>query len=139
MLSVRLAIVTAAAGLCLWGLFSLLDTLKQPALLRSAKATMVKGCDSLESADAKRLCPALFCMKAVFGAKLVDAATPLTITVDKHDGLQHRLIAGNAGAPGAQDMRHFACLLDGTQVVTAKLVQNSELQELAGQSADWSL
>jgi hypothetical protein len=142
MLSIRLAIVTVAAGLCLWGLFSLLDTLKQPALLRSAKATIVKGCDSLESEDAKRLCPALFCMKAVLGAKLVDAATPLTATVDKHDGLQHRLIAGNAGAAGAagaQDMRHFACLLDGTHVVAAKLVQNSELQELAGQSADWSL
>lgn len=138
MLSIRLAIVTAAAGLCLWGLFSLLDTLQQPALLRSAKGTIVKGCDSPESEDAKRLCPALFCMKAVLGAKLVDATTPLTVTVDKHEG-QHRLIAGNAGAAGAQDLRHFACLLDGAQVVAAKLVQNSELQELAGQSADWSL
>jgi len=139
MLSVRLAVVTAVAGLCLWGLFSLLDTLKQPALLRSAQATLVKGCDSLASADAKRLCPALFCKKAVLDAKLVNSASPLTVTVDKRDGPKHRLIAGNSGSGTATDRQRFACLLDGAQVVAVKLLESSQLDELAGQSGDWAL
>src|SRR5262245_12088181 len=95
MLPLRLAIVTVIAGVCLWGLFSLLGTLREPALLRSAKATAVKGCDSLDSADAARLCPALFCEKSLIDRALVDRRTRFDVTLNRHDP-QRRLIAGTA-------------------------------------------
>ena len=135
MLPVRLAVVTGVAGVCLWGLFSLLETLKHPTLLRTKKAAIVSGCDSLDSDDAQRLCPALLCMKAVLDAKLVDMSTPLASTVDKRNGPKQRLIAGSVG----NDARHFACVLDGTKVVATRLLESAELDELAGQPGDWSL
>ena len=138
MLPVRLAVVTGVAGVCLWGLFSLLETLKHPTLLRTKKAAIVSGCDSLDSDDAQRLCPGLLCMKAVLDAKLVDMSTPLASTIDKRNGPKQRLIAGSVGLTG-NDARRFACVLDGTKVVAAKLLGGDELDELAGQPGDWSL
>ena len=139
MLPVRLAVVTGVAGVCLWGLFSLLETLEHPTLLRSKKAAIVSGCDSLDSDDAQRLCPALLCMKAVLDAKLVGMNTPLTGTVDKRNGPKQRLIAGSVGNVTGNDAQRFACVLDGTKVVAAKLLEGDELDELASQPGDWSL
>lgn len=139
MLPVRLAVVTGVAGMCLWGLFSLLETLKHPALLRTKKAAIVSGCDSLDSQDAQRLCPALLCMKAVLDAKLVGMNTPLASTVDKRNGAKQRLIAGTVGNLTGNDMQRFACVLDGPKVVAAKLLEGDEFDELVSQPGDWSL
>ena len=138
MLSVRLAVVTAAAGLCLWGLFSLLDTLKQPALLRSAKATIVKGCDSLESEDAARLCPALLCEKALLDAAAVGKDSRFAVTVDKPGETKQRLVGGDA-VSGSSAPRQFACVVDGIRIVASRVLEAGELDELAAQTGGWSL
>jgi hypothetical protein len=137
MLSIRMALVTVAAGFCLWGLFSLLDKLKQPVLLRTAKAAVISGCDSLDSDDAQRMCPGLLCMKAVLDAKLVDIATPLKVAVEKRSGSKQRLIGGNAGA--GSSLQYFACVLDGPKVVETRLLDSAQLDELAAQGGDWTL
>lgn len=69
MLSLRLAIFAALSAVALWGLFSLLDTLREPELLRSPRAVVVKGCDPIESEQAARLCPQLFCQKSLLDAR----------------------------------------------------------------------
>ena len=137
MLPLRLAIVTVIAGICLWGLFSLLGTLKEPALLRSAKATAVKGCDNPDSADAMERCSALFCEKALIDRALVDRRTRFEITLDRHDPRQ-RLIAGNALTDAGKG-KPFACLLEGRHVVAARLLDAGELRSLAAQEGGWSL
>ena len=71
MLSLRLVIFAALFGVALWGLFSLLDNLREPELLRSAKAIVVKGCDPIESAEAQQLCPQLFCQKFLLDGRAV--------------------------------------------------------------------
>jgi hypothetical protein len=127
MLSLRLAIVTAAAGLCLWGLFSLLDSLQEPGLLRSAKATIVKGCDSLESAQAAQSCPPLFCQKALLDAKLLPLRTRFEVSTDRGDENQQRVIGGSA-YPGATNdgATHFICVVAGAKVIDARLVDRTD-------------
>jgi hypothetical protein len=133
MLSLRLAIVTVAAGLCLWGLFSLLDSLQEPGLLRSTKATAVKGCDSLESERAARLCPALFCQKALLDAKLLPLRASFEVAADRSEANRERLIVGRTrgGVSGDPDL-YFACSLIGVQVVEAHTVDRDEFAELTG-------
>lgn len=70
MLSVRLALFTAIAGVCLWGLFSLLDTLNEPGLLRTEKAVVIKGCDTPD-VQSKELCAQLRCQKSLLEQKRV--------------------------------------------------------------------
>lgn len=129
MLSLRLAIVTVAAGLCLWGLFSLLDSLQQPGLLRSGKATVVKGCDSPTSGDAARLCPTLFCQKALLDTKLLPANARFAVTMDRDEANGERLIAGRGEAP-REAARYFACRLIAMKVVDARVIDPHEFGEI---------
>lgn len=134
MLSLRLAIVTAAAGLCLWGLFSLLDSLKAPGLLRSAKATVVKGCDSLEPEAAAQSCPALFCQKALLDTKQLPLAARFEVSVDRRDEDHRRVIGGSAYSGAASDVAtYFTCLVAGSKVLDARLVDREELDGLTPQ------
>jgi hypothetical protein len=119
MLPIRLGIVTAIAALCLWGLFSLLDSLKEPGLLRSAKAVVVKGCDALDSDETRQQCPALFCEKALLDAKVVPLQATFEIAAEEGD-LSQRTIAGRA-TNGAVSVE-FQCELNGTAVVSAEIV-----------------
>lgn len=138
MLSLRLAIVTAAAGFCLWGLFSLLDSLQEPGLLRSAKATAVKGCDSLESEQAARQCPALFCQKALIDAKLLPLRAHFEIAVDRAEANREHLVVGRTrgGASGDADL-YLTCSLIGAKVVAAHPLERDEFDELtASDGAD---
>lgn len=131
MLSLRLAIVTAAAGLCLWGLFSLLDSLQQPGLLRSAKATVVKGCDSPESDAAAQSCPALFCQKALLDAKLLPLKARFEVSVDRSDQNKQRVVGGSAYRGVANDAAaYFVCLVAGARVVDARLIEREAFDEL---------
>jgi len=129
MLPIRLGIVTAIAALCLWGLFSLLDSLQKPALLRSAKTVIVKGCESLDSAETREQCPALFCQKALLDAKLVPRPAHFEVTTKqaRNDGW---LIAGTAKAPSASAPLNFSCEVIGTQVARAVLVDPADQQNL---------
>jgi hypothetical protein len=136
-LSLRLVLFSLLAGLCLWGLFALLGNLNEPELLRSPKAVVVKGCDSIESDDARRLCPHLLCQKAVLDAKRVAWSSRFEVTVDRtHAGAQ--LIGGTARAADASEAR-FACVLHDSKVVAAQQVTEATLDGLARQSEGWAL
>ena len=140
MLSFRFVIISAVAGVSLWGLFALLDTLREPALLRAEKATTIKGCEVLDSEETRAVCPQLFCQKAVIEAKLVSYKTRFAVTVDKEDDEGTRLIGGNAGNnPSTNPTARFACLFDESKIVAVKLVDPAELDDLAAQPGDWSL
>jgi hypothetical protein len=104
MLSVRLAVVTAIAGLCLWGLFSLLDNLQAPGLLRTEKAVVLKGCDEPHASE-RDLCAQLRCQKSVLEQRRVPLRA--RFQVERPSG---RWIGGHAmDARGQSVLGYFAC------------------------------
>jgi hypothetical protein len=118
MLSLRLAVAAGIAGICLWGLFQLLDNLKEPALLRSSQGIAVKGCSSLDAhADAPRLCPSFLCQKALVDRKLAVVATPVEITSDDTDGAL-RILEGRL----ADTDETFECIVEGVAVRSVEIV-----------------
>jgi hypothetical protein len=137
-LSLRLAIFAALSGIALWALFSLLDTLREPQLLRSDKAIVVKGCESTDSAQAQALCPQLFCQKFLLDGRAVPLRSVFTITVDTRSGNEH-LIGGvvHTGSPDSD--RRFACTLRDHKVTASQLVDGAHLEALAAQASNWSL
>jgi hypothetical protein len=138
MLSLRLAIFGLVAGIALWSLFSLLDMLREPELLRSTKAIVVKGCDPIESDEATRACPALFCQKALLDARTVSLRVKFSVSNDKRAGERH-LITGAAANDATAQSDLYACVLERNKVVSAKLVDATVLEDLARQDADWEL
>ena len=137
MLSLRLAIVMSLSAVALWGLFSLLDNLREPELLRSSQAVILKGCEPIESDDAVRLCPQLLCQKALIDSKAVGWQSGFEITLDRRAGQQH-LVGGIARAPQVAET-YFACVLQGLRVTTARLSDATELAALATQTGEWEL
>lgn len=139
MLSLRLAIFAALFGIALWGLFSLLGNLREPQLLRSDKAIVVKGCDPLESAQAQTLCPQLFCQKFLLDGRRVPLRSVFKVTVDTRAGNEH-LIGGIVQTGG-----HLAVVQDAGEASIAvgrtagQLVDGAHLDALAAQPASWSL
>jgi hypothetical protein len=131
-LSLRLVIFTALLGLALWALFSLLDTLSEPELLRSDNVVVVKGCDPVESQEAVRLCPQLFCQKFLLDARLLPHRSSFEITVDTGSQADH-LVGGEVAG------QYFACVLRNNKVTAGRLVDAAELDELAALPADWAL
>lgn len=129
MLSLRMIIVGAIAGIALWGLFNLLDNLKEPGLLHTQKSVAVKGCDTLDAhPDAPRLCPQLLCQKALIDRKLADVRSRFAVTIDRpRQG--DRLIAGELLGTD----RHFLCTLRRLQVMDAQLLSAGEFQDLIAQ------
>lgn len=137
MLSLRLVIFTGLLGLALWGLFSLLDTLSEPELLRSENVVVVKGCDPIESQQAVRLCPQLFCQKFLLDAQLLPHRSSFQVTVDTMSQVDH-LVGGVVASQSASD-QHFACVLRDNKVTAGRLVDPTELDDLAALPADWAL
>ena len=140
MLPLRLAIFAAIFGIALSGLFWLLGNLGEPELLRSKKAVVVKGCDPIESEDAARICPQLFCQKYLLDSKAVALRYRFDVTVDRRSGAQHVIggvakpfIAGKANHPDV----NFACVLENEQVVAGRTVDAAELSALA--AGEWTL
>lgn len=121
MLSLRMAIVAGIAGICFWGLFQLLDNLREPGLLRTTKAVAVKGCASLDDhKDAPRLCPQYICEKALIDRKLVPLDAQFTITRDEtSDG--ERIVEGMIAGSGQM----FECSLSGLKLLEAGLIRDS--------------
>ena len=137
MLPLRLAIFAAIFGIALSGLFWLLGNLGEPELLRSKKAVVVKGCDPIESEDAARICPQLFCQKYLLDSKAVALRYRFDVTVDRRSRTQHVIggvakpfIAGKGNHPDV----NFACVLEHGKVVSGRTVDAAELQALAAGS-----
>lgn len=137
MLALRFALVGSLGAIALWGLFSLLDNLKQPQLLRSDRAVVLKGCDPMETHEAKQRCPALRCQKALLDAKLV----PLRAALDlQHERVSadERLVIGSARFK-AQAQQEFGCVLRADQVLWVALLSREEIDELLAQDGHWQL
>lgn len=137
MLPLRLGVFAGLTAVALWGLFSLLENLRLPALLRSSQAVIVKGCDPIESDEARTLCPQFFCQKALLDAQTFPLKTTFETTVDRRAANQH-LIGGRAHTDAAS-ASEFACLLQDAKVVSARALDVGRLAELAAQSEAWSL
>ena len=126
MLSIRMIVFAGIGGICLWGLFSLLENLKEPALLRTTKGVAVKGCADLSAhADAPKLCPGYLCQKALFDRKLAAADNKAEITSDTSEG-QDRVIEGRL----QNTNETFQCVVNGVTVRTAELTPASQLDEI---------
>ena len=138
MLSLRLVIFAAISGIALWGLFSLLDTLREPELLRSAKKIVVKGCDPIESAQAQQLCPQLFCQKFLLEGRRLPLRSVFNVTVDAAAGNEH-LIGGVVQTGSADNEQRFVCILRDHKVAAGELVDGAHLEALAAQPSNWSL
>jgi hypothetical protein len=137
-LSLRLVIFAALFGIALWGLFSLLDNLREPELLRSTKAVVVKGCDPIETAQARQLCPQLFCQKFLLEKRGLPLRSVFNVTVDAKSGSE-QLIGGVVKTGAADSDQRFACLLRGQKVADGQIVEGAYLEELAAQPANWTL
>jgi hypothetical protein len=121
MLSLRIIIVAGLAGIAFWGLFELLDNLKEPGLLRTDKAIVVKGCESLDDReDARRLCPQFLCQKAILDRGLVPRNAQFKMAVDESVEGQ-RFIGGTVDATG----QTFECMMSGLKVLDAGLITDS--------------
>jgi len=124
MLSLRMAIVAGIAGICFWGLFQLLDNLREPGLLRTDKAVAVKGCSSTDDhKDAARLCPQYICEKALIDRKLVALDAQFSITRDEIVDAEH--VVGGAVTGTGQS---FECTLSGLKLLEADLIREVAVQ-----------
>jgi len=137
-LPLRLVIFAAISGIALWGLFSLLDTLREPELLRSTKMIVVKGCDPIESAQAQQLCPQLFCQKFLLEGRRLPLRSVFKVTVDTTAGNEH-LIGGIVQTGSADSDQRFACILRDHKVAAGRIVDGAHLETLAAQPSNWSL
>jgi hypothetical protein len=137
-LPLRLIIFGALFGIALWGLFSLLENLREPELLRSTKAIVVKGCDPIESARAQQVCPQLFCQKFLLEKRGLPLRSVFNVTVDTRADNEH-LIGGTVQTGAADTDQRFACLLRDRKIADGRIVEGAHLEALAAQPANWSL
>jgi hypothetical protein len=137
-LPLRLLIFATLSGIALWGLFSLLENLREPELLRSTKAIVVKGCDPIESAQAQQVCPQLFCQKFLLEKRGLPLRSVFNVTVDTRADNEH-LIGGTVQTGAADTDLRFACLLRDHQMADGRIVEGAHLEALAAQPANWSL
>ena len=138
MLPLRFIIFAAISGIALWGLFSLLDNLREPELLRTAKMIVVKGCDPIESAQAQQLCPQLFCQKFLLEGRGLPLRAVFKVTVDTTADNEH-LIGGIVQTGSADSDQRFACILRDHKVAAGRVVDGAHLEALAAQPSNWSL
>ena len=138
MLSLRLVIFAAISGIALWGLFSLLDNLREPELLRTAKVIVVKGCEPMESAQARQLCPQLFCQKFLLEGRHLPLRSMFKVTVDTTAGSEH-LIGGIVQNGAADSDQRFACILRDQKVTSGEILDGAHLEALAAQPSNWTL
>jgi hypothetical protein len=137
-LSLRLVIFAVVSGIALWGLFSLLDTLREPQLLRTEKMIVVKGCDPMESAQARQLCPQLFCQKYLLDNRGLPLRSMFKVTVDKRAG-REQLIGGVLETGAADSDRRFACILHDNKVAGGAIVDANRLDTLALLAESWPM
>ena len=125
MLSFRLALVIAIAAVCLWGLFSLLDTLNEPGLLRTEKAVVLKGCDAAESQPELR-CAQLRCQKSLLDQKRVPLRAGFQMQPTPAGW-----VGGRALEPGKQTvLGYFACRQQPTGMAAAEWLDEQQFANL---------
>jgi hypothetical protein len=131
MLNLRSALVLTAAALCLWGLFSLLSSLKEPGLLRSRKAAVVKGCEVMDSADTRRICQPLFCQKALIDAKLAAWDASFTAREQRTSAADARfvVITGTLADTAHVTPQPFGCLLEGHAIRALELMNAAATED----------
>ncbi len=129
MLLLRTAIVFGVIGLSLWGLFSLLSKLKEPALLRSANAVVVKGCED-PSQNAK--CDALLCEKSLLDRKLVAPRAFFAVNLERSNATD-KVVGGRVMASLNAPPQFFACVLRAHKIIDVNIVSESELTNLGSQ------
>jgi hypothetical protein len=131
MLNLRSGLVLTAAALCLWALYALLSSLKEPGLLRSEKAAVLKGCDVLTDAEIRRACVPLLCQKALLDAKLVPWDAKFTIQAQRSSAAnaQYELVTGQVDRTMQPSANGFACLVHGTQVLSRELGSAERIAE----------
>lgn len=140
MLPFRLATVTAAAALCLWSLFALLDHLNEPGILRSERTAVVKGCERLDNAITQRQCPPLLCQKALIDHRVLPLHTNVRL-VELKTSAQERLVVlalaspPSSATPDTND--HLVCALQDTQVVLARSTNRDEIAWLSDLEDAW--
>jgi hypothetical protein len=135
MLSFRLMLALVVAGIALWGLFSLLDNLNEPGLLRSADRAVVKGCETLDSEETEQMCLPLFCQRALFNARSFSQKSVLRVTADMQRGTQ-RLIGVSATDAGAAPAE-FVCVMQRDKVLLSRPARSDEIQKAASAEGDW--
>jgi len=112
-------IVAGLAGIAFWGLFQLLDNLKEPGLLRTTKAAAVKGCGSLDDhKDAPRLCPQFLCQKALIDRKLAALDSRFDMVAGEGPYPQP-VVRGTIVGTG----QSFECTLAELKVTDAKIIE----------------
>lgn len=142
MLSLRSIVFTTISGISLWGLFSLLVAMREPGLLSADRNPIlkgaIKGCETLNTAETRSVCPQLFCQRAVIEARLVSHKSRFAVTVDKYTGEGTRLIGGAVSDrdPDDPDAR-FLCLLSDDRVVAVKVMDLEEFNDLAAHPKKW--
>jgi hypothetical protein len=129
MLNLRSGLVLTAAALCLWALYSLLTSLKEPGLLRSQKAAALKGCDVLNDVEVRRACVPLICEKALLDAKLVPWDARFTVQLHRASVAdpQFELVTGQVNATAQSNANGFACLVRDAQVSARQLADEQQL------------
>jgi hypothetical protein len=116
-------IFAGIAGICLWGLFNLMDNLKQPGLLRTQNSVAVKGCAALDThKDSPRMCPQLLCQKTLIDRKLLGLDEAIEIVNDSIDQ-DERII----GIRSRTNDRQFVCAVGGLVVKRAENVSATAL------------
>lgn len=138
MLALRFALFASLGAIALWGLFSLLDNLKEPELLRSPRATVLKGCESPESPEVQTKCAALRCQKALLDTKAVPRSTRFQIDDQRIKDELH-LVTGKGRAQDAAEALYFACTVQHESNVIAKVLNREEVVALLAQDGDWNL
>jgi hypothetical protein len=125
MFTVRLAVVTAIAGVCLWGLFQLLDNLNSPGLLRTEKAVVLKGCEEPRAED-RDLCAQLRCEKSLLEQRRVPLRARFEI--ERASG---RWIGGRALDAGGQSLLgYFACEQQAGSMSPAQWLDREQFEAL---------
>jgi hypothetical protein len=125
MLPVRLAVVAALAAVCLWGLFSLLDNLNAPGLLRTDKAIVLKGCDAPGPQD-RELCAQLRCQKSLLEQRRVPLRARFEVEPARGSWIGGRALE----AKGAAVLGYFACEQRAGVVDAARWLDEQQFKAL---------
>lgn len=138
MLNLRSGLVLTAAALCLWALYSLLSSLKDPGLLRSEKAAVLKGCDDLNDSDIRHACVPLLCEKALLDAKLVPWNARFDVRTHRASDadIDFDIVGGTVDATSKPRMNSFGCLLEGNHVKLRDVFDPEALQAFISDADD---
>jgi hypothetical protein len=130
MLNLRSGLVLTAAALCLWALYSLLNSLKEPGLLRSEKAAVLKGCDALDDLEIRKQCMPLICQKALLDSKVVPWNARFTVEEHRASAADVRfeLVSGAVSTGAESREQQFGCLIRDNRVLLSDVFDVEALQ-----------